>query len=153
MQQIFLQSYFLKQKRLSFFYYIGAIPHYMEDAFIFKCCNFSSQQQKRRKECSCCIIGSRYSQLLSQNSQSKIGYDQPPSPELRSLRYILYWEYNCVFKSNEIRDQFQFSFVENVVSVTNVLKFCAISRVRHKASLPSALSPRPDYVKILTPSR
>ena len=40
-----------------------------------KCCNFSSQQQKRRKECSCCIIGSGYSQLLSQYSKSKIRYD------------------------------------------------------------------------------
>ena len=50
------------------------IPHHMEDAFTFKCCNFSSQQQKRRKECSCCIIGSRYSQLLSQYSQSKTGH-------------------------------------------------------------------------------
>ena len=48
-----------------------AIPHYTEDAFTFKFCIFSSQQQKRRKECACCIIGSRYSPLLSLYSPIK----------------------------------------------------------------------------------
>ena len=66
-------AYFSCEVKLE--YLAKIIPHYTEDAFTFKYCIFSSQQ-KRRKECSCCIIGSRYSILLSQYSQSKIGYGQ-----------------------------------------------------------------------------
>ena len=50
------------------------IPYCIEDAFTFMCFNFSSQQQKGRKECSCCIIGSRFPKSRSQFCQSMKKY-------------------------------------------------------------------------------